>query len=160
MKYASQTEVSVDRSQSEIKNTLQRYGATKYAYYEDDERAGITCEIQNRRIRFIVPLPSRTADEFVYAGTGAKRKVRDVPTQHKFWEQACRQKWRALALVVKAKLEAVESGIATFEEEFLAYIVLPNNQTVNEYIKPQIEQAYLSGKMPKLLPGFGESSAN
>lgn len=156
-KYASETEVSSEKSQAEIKATLQRYGATRYAYYEDDDRAGIRCEIKNRQIQFIVPLPKRTDDEFIYAGEGARRRVRDVETQHKFWEKACRQRWRALALVVKAKLEAVESGIATFEQEFLDYILLPSGQTVGEFMRPQIEAAYDSGQMPKLLPGFGET---
>jgi hypothetical protein len=160
MKYAENTGVSSEKSQSEIKQTLQRYGAKKYAYYEDDERAGISCEIQSRRIKFIVPLPSRTADKFVYTQSNqhaSSRRVRDIKQQHDLWEKACRQRWRALALVVKAKLEAVESGIATFEQEFLNYIMLPDGQTVGEYIIPQIEQVYLSGRMPKMLPDIGET---
>ena len=35
-------------------------------------------------------------------------------------DQACRQRWRALLLVIKAKLEAVTAGISTVETEFLA----------------------------------------
>ena len=34
----------------------------------------------------------------------------EVAGMLKHWEQACRQKWRALALVIKAKLEAVAAG--------------------------------------------------
>jgi hypothetical protein len=158
MKYASETEVSSEKSQAEIKTTLQRYGATKYAYYEDDDKAGIRCEINRRQIQFIVPLPNRLADEFVYKNhSSGKKIVRDVALQHKTWEQACRQRWRALALVIKAKLEAVESGIATFEQEFLDYILLPDGRTVGEYLRPQLEDIYSSGAMPKLLPGIGET---
>ena len=32
-------------------------------------------------------------------------------------------------------LEATETEITTFEEEFLSYIVLPANQTVGEYME-------------------------
>ena len=71
---------------------------------------------------------------------------------------ACRQTWRALALVVKAKLEAVDAGITVFEEEFLAHIVLPDGRTVGQFTLPQVESAYLTGKMPKLLPGLAEST--
>jgi len=157
-KYAAETEVPSERSQAEIKSTLQRYGATKYAYYEDEENAGISCEIKDRRIRFIVALPSRTHDDFVYRNTaGNKRRTRPMDEQRSVWEKACRQRWRALALVIKAKLEAVESGIATFEDEFLSFILLPDGKTVGEHMKPQIKQAYLSGTMPKMLPGFGET---
>ncbi|GAG36103.1 unnamed protein product [marine sediment metagenome] len=68
-----------------------------------------------------------------------------------------RQKWRALSLVIKAKLEAVESGISIFEEEFLAHIVLPDGRTIGDFMIPQIKTIYSSGKMPKLLPIGKES---
>jgi hypothetical protein len=71
--------------------------------------------------------------------------------------RACRQRWRALALVIKAKLEAVESGIATFDEEFMNWILLPNGQTVGDMIRPKIEQVYLTGELPPLLLGIGET---
>ena len=61
------------------------------------------------------------------------------------------QRWRALLLVVKAKLEAVEAEIATFEEEFLPHIVLPNGRTVGEMALPEIERAYQGGRTPALL---------
>lgn len=52
---------------------------------------------------------------------------------------------------------AVEENVVTFEQEFLEFIVLPNGQTVGEYVRPQIAAAYASGTMPKLLPGIGET---
>jgi hypothetical protein len=84
MKYAADTEVSAAKSQAEIKETLQRYGATKYAYYEDEDKAGIRCEINRRQIQFIVPLPDRLADEYVYRNhSSGKKIVRDIGEQHK-----------------------------------------------------------------------------
>ena len=66
------------------------------------------------------------------------------------------ERWRALALVIKAKLEAVECGIAEFEAEFLAYTLLPDGSTVYEQAAPMVERAYLDGRMPPLLlPTFG-----
>lgn len=62
--------------------------------------------------------------------------------------QENRTRWRALLLVIKAKLEAVESNIATFEDEFLAHVLLPNQQTVAEYIGPTVAQIYETGRMP------------
>jgi hypothetical protein len=45
--------------------------------------------------------------------------------------------------------------ITTVEEEFLAHIVLPNGKgTVGDWLMPQIDKAYESGKMPPLLPGW------
>lgn len=68
------------------------------------------------------------------------------------WWTANRQRWRALALVIKAKLEAVETGIVSFEQEFLPHLVLPNGGTVHEWLAPQMEAVYDKGVMPRLLP--------
>ena len=62
-----------------------------------------------------------------------------------------------MVLVIKAKLEAVESGITTFENEFLANIVLPDGQIVSDFMLPQIEHCYITGKMPVLLPQLTET---
>jgi len=59
-------------------------------------------------------------------------------------------------LVIKAKLEAVEARITVFEDEFLAHIVLANGETAGEYMIPQIEAAYQSGRTPPLLPYDGD----
>jgi len=57
-------------------------------------------------------------------------------------------------LVIKAKLEAVESGISVFEDEFMANIVMPDGRTVSEHVRPRIATAYESGEMPPLLPDY------
>jgi hypothetical protein len=69
----------------------------------------------------------------------------------KRWEQACAERWRALALVIKAKLEAVQQGISTFEDEFLAQTVLPDGNTLSRWIQPQLTSVYATGHMPPLL---------
>ena len=153
-KYAEKTDVSCERSQAEIRAIIGRYGATRYATLDEPGRAAIMFEVQDRRIRFTLPLPNITDKQFDYDG---RNSFRSVEARHRVWEQACRQRWRALALAIKAKLEAVETGIATFEEEFLNYIVLPDGVTVGEFIRPQIEVAYSKGVMPKMLPGIGET---
>ena len=64
----------------------------------------------------------------------------------------CRKRWRALLLIIRAKLEAVESGITTLESEFLANIVLPDGGTVGQWLAPQIDAAYATVRLP-LMPG-------
>ena len=151
MKYAQHTSVSVDKSKTEIEKTLARYGAQKFMYGWDQEQAVICFHMNDRLIRFNLPMPDKGSRELTHTPAGRRR--RNANSAHVAWEQACRQKWRALALVVKAKLEAVESDITTFEEEFLAHIVLPDGQTVGQFVLPQVEMAYERKEMPKLLPG-------
>lgn len=45
----------------------------------------------------------------------------------------------------------MESGITTLESEFLANLVLPDGGTVGDWLAPQIEEAYATGRMPPML---------
>lgn len=148
-KFAANTDVPSDRSRSEIERTLQRYGADGFMYGWQRESAIVAFEMRGRRIKFQLPMPDRQSDEFCLTETGRERAAGQA---EKAYEQAVRQRWRALALVIKAKLEAVETGITEFEEEFLAHIVLPNGQTVGGFMLPQVSRAYETGSMPPLLP--------
>ena len=58
-----------------------------------------------------------------------------------------------MALVIKAKLEAIECGIASMQDEFLAYTVLPSGQTIGEIVNPRMTEILKSGKILSLLPG-------
>lgn len=152
-RYATTTDVPVDRSKAEIERLLQRYGASRFASGWDHESAYVMFEMGGRRIRLTLPLPDRNAKEFVLTPT--KRYARAEADAQKAWEQACRSRWRALRLVIQAKLEAAETGISTLEEEFLAWTLLPNGQTVADVAIPAVQEAYLTGKMPPLLPAAG-----
>ena len=147
-RYAEKTQVSSAQSRAEIERTLARYGATGFVYGWQEDRALVGFQMRGKQIRFILPLPDRNDPEFVY--TPARGKQRSPEQQEAAYEQAVRQRWRAL--VIKAKLEAVEAGITIFEEEFMAHIVLPDGRTVGQYMLPQIEETYQSGRMPALLP--------
>jgi len=149
-RYAERTEVPSDRSRAEIERTLRRYGAAAFAYGWDHQAATIMFEIAHRRVLFRLPMPDATHPDFTLTPTG---KVRTPSAAEQAYEQAVRQRWRALALVIKAKLEAVAAGITTVEDEFLAHIVLPDGRTVGQHTRPAIEAAYESGEMPALPPG-------
>lgn len=150
--YASQTTVSSERSRAEIEKTLRRYGAKSFAYGWNEATATIMFEIGDRRIRFMLPLPNPKDRKFTHTATGKPRNGSNV---EQTYEQAVRQSWRALNLVIKAKLEAVAANISTIEQEFLSYIVDPaTNETVGEVIAPQLAAAYKDfplGKQPQML---------
>lgn len=154
MPYAERTTVSVERSRNEIEQTLARYGAEQFMYGWTTRGAVVAFVVavesgQKRQVRFELPLPSRDEKRFQMHSRGK----RTAQAAESLWEQACRQRWRALNLVIKAKLEAIATGIATFEDEFLAYTILPSGETVSEWLGPQIEAAYDPdrGMMPSAL---------
>lgn len=149
--YANNTAVSTMKSRDEIERTLTRYGADQFMHGRDADRAIIAFQANGRRVKFELPLPPRDAKEFTH--TPSTKKRRAAGAAEEAWEQGCRQRWRALALVIKAKLEAVEAGITVFDDEFLAHMLLPDGSTVGQWARPQIARAYESGEMPALLPG-------
>jgi hypothetical protein len=138
--YAKDTSVPVTKSRAEIEQLLERHKAKQYGTAVDYDAllARVQFRLNDRVVRFVVTLPDR-------------KKL----TQQKY-EQGERQRWRALLLVIKAKLESVESSIETFEHAFLSQIVMPNDQTVAELINPLVAFAYKTGKMPPKLLGPGE----
>lgn len=152
--YASGTDVSSDRSRAEIERTLARYGADQFAYMSSRERAVVAFVVDGRQVRFVLALPDRQAREFTHHSRGA----RTAAAAENAYEQAVRQRWRALALVVKAKLEAVDAGIVTFEQEFLAHMVLPGGESVFDTVAPAIEHAYATGDVAPLLQITGGAS--
>lgn len=132
-KFAVDTKVPVAQTRAEIESLLTKFGATSFAYAMQPKGATIMFECNGRRIRFDLPLPIASTE----AKTGRMH----------------REKWRALFLSVKAKLVSVDTEIETFEEAFLAHVVLADGSTVGQMTTPAIEQQYKTGKMTPLLSG-------
>jgi hypothetical protein len=149
-RYAYQTEVPVERSKRTIELLLQEHGAEQYHTGWDATRDVIEFGWQGKQIRFILPRP--TPADFQVSAAGRRREPRQAEDAMR---QADRQRWRALYLVVRAKLEAVEAGISMFEEEFLAFIVVPGkNQTIGEILQPRISSGSfdISRALPEARP--------
>lgn len=141
MPYAKYTEVPVSKTRAEIELLLERAKAKQYgtAIDYDLSSARVQFRLHERIVRFTVTLPDRKK-----LGDGTK------------FARAERQIWRALLLVLKAKLESVESKIETFEHAFLAQVVMPNDRTVGDIVTAQIAESYKTGKMPKALTAAPE----
>lgn len=150
VRYAEHTSVSTEKSKGEIEATLRRYGADQFMSGWKDDEAAISFRVRSKMVRFLLPLPPRAQFQTVLKW-GKEREATPNESAANY-EQACRQRWRALALAIKAKLEAVECGITTFEEEFLAHIVIPgqHGKTVGELMVKRIDLAYETGKTPQL----------
>lgn len=147
MAYAAGTEVPVERSRNEIEWILSKYGADQFLYGVDGSRAMVAFRAKGRSVRFIVPIPD--VQEFhVIPGRYIRHRAPHQMEQAR--DQEIRRRWRALALAIKAKLEAVSSGIATFETEFMPYTLLANGRTVAEALGPEVERALAGNVMPRV----------
>lgn len=149
-RYAENTSVSAEKSRAEIEASLRRYGADQFAYMTSRTEARVGFVAQGRQVQFRLEMPDPNDRQFTH--TPERKNARSPQQAEAAWEQATRQRWRALALVIKAKLEAVEAGITEFDDEFLAHIMLPNGQTIGQSLKPQLDEVYSSGRMLELMP--------
>lgn len=155
-RYAVDTSVSSETSRGEIERVLSKYGAKSFMYgwgeHDGNEVAVVGFVVEGRQVRFNLEMPDRNAREFWYTPSRATKRNDDAA--YREWEQACRQRWRALALTIKALLEAIEVGIFTFEEAFLARIMLPDGSNVGDTVLPRVAEAYELGTMTALLPEY------
>jgi hypothetical protein len=156
-RFAEGTDVPIERTRLELERLLTAYKARATAVFNSETDAAVCFEMHERRVMFRLKMPDPKAKEFTHKKinqSGALQKVSEQVAQTRY-RQACQRKWRALLLAIKAKLVAVDDGIETFEEAFLAHVVMPDGQTVGEHIKPRIASSYKEGKMQPLLPPPG-----
>lgn len=146
-RYATRTDVEIEDSLADIAALLRRYGAGELVTGYSRERGCVAFRLGGRTVQLSIPMP--TLEQFAHTPKG-KRRAREQ--QEKQWDQARRQRWRAAALVIQAKLEACEVGISTLEREFLADLALPNGSTVGDELMPALDRALSSGELPRLLP--------
>ena len=140
-RFAEGTSVPVGQTRGEVENLLRKHGAGGFMFGETGGKALLAFEMRDRRLRFIVPMP-----EFNKSRSNERAVAAEI-----------RRRWRALLLVLKAKLEAVASEIVLFDEEFLAHIVVSGNTTIGDHMIPQMKTALAQGKLPPLL-GAGDEA--
>jgi hypothetical protein len=128
--YASRTKVPVEKTRTDIERLVRKYGAKGFASAWQGQSARVEFLCNDRHIRLTVVVPASAERE--------------------------REKWRAMFLLVKAKLVAVDAKIATFEEAFFADIVMPETgKTVWETAREPLKLAYETRKDQPLLGASG-----
>lgn len=124
--YAVDTKVPVVKTRAEIDALCVKHGAKNIATLTEEKRAVIAFELRGLRILFRLPLPKDN-------------------------EQDRRSRWRGLLLCIKAKFEAVNRGVETFEEAFLSHIMAEDGRTVADHAVPRLKQI-VAGSVPLLPP--------
>jgi len=154
--YANKTSVPVEKTKYEIEATLRRYKADQFMSGWNEGEAFVAFRCRSWIIRFRVKTPMRNERRFTHT---EKNKLRVAHLAEQEFEQATRSIWRGLLLCIKAKLESVESGIETFEEAFLAHVVLPGGETMGDWAKTALPQAYANQEAPQLALPMAKGSS-
>jgi hypothetical protein len=139
--YAEGTTVPTDQSRREIETYLEKRGATRIFFMSEPNQFVLGFVYEHLLIRFNVPVPAEGRGPS--AASVAKIK---------------RERMRAMLLSIKARFASIDSGISSFEREFMPNVVTPSGQTVAEWLQPQLRISLESGEMPKMLPFLGKDT--
>lgn len=122
------TEVPAARSQEQIRKMLRSAGADRIMCGEiftgERKAAGVEFNHRSLLVRVVCPFIE------------ARGEIND---------QEIRRVWRVLHWCIKARMEAVENGLETFEQAFLPHIVDPGTRmTIWQMIQPAIERGAMA----------------
>lgn len=138
------TSVTTDKSQAEIRGLLRDHGATRFTFGESTDLegvrwAGIEFEHAGHMVRMVAPM--KPPDE-----KWVRDKVRRARTktrqdiENEAYEQEERRIWRVIRWSLKSRMVAIDEGLETFQQAFLAHLVDPSSdRTVWQTVKPQVE---------------------
>ena len=128
------TNVTVSRSQAMIEKMLQEHGAVKIHFFKDFEKYMVVMAWERKFIIDDNPVVQPLAHHITFKD---KKEM---------------QVYRALYYHLKAKFEAVDFEIVSFEEEFLPYFVMKfpdgSSGTIAEYFIPDLKR----GSLPPFKP--------
>ncbi len=157
MAYAEGTEVTVEKSEAELKAILRKFGADQIATMEGAKRVQIAFRAHGRFVRLDITMPDPNEKRFWLKPNSSWQKCTASRAAERY-DAERRRRWRVMVLVLKAKLEMVTEGAETFEQSFMAHMVLPGGGTVAEWLAPQLSAVYEGGEMPRSLPMLGSGS--
>lgn len=129
------TSVTVERSQSAIRDLVMTHGGSGIAFIEQPPMEGFHCLMPIEGVTYTVRIQATVPKD-----------ARDVARER-------RRIWRVLYYHLKSVFECSASGVMEFREMMLPYIVTANNQTVAERILPTLEKAIQSNPARLLTQG-------
>lgn len=134
-KYAKNTTVTIAKTKIQIQDLLISWGIEEFFFGTSPRGDGIGFKYEGRVYKHNVLMPP---DKNIYSGRQSEQKVR--------------QRWRILYMSLKMKLEEIDGGGISFEDQFLAMMCLPDGSTVGEFMKlPENVARLEKTQMPKLL---------
>lgn len=131
------TTVPVEKSQGEIRKLLGLHGATRFAFGEETDDAGVrwaAVTFGHAGLVVRIRVPHKPVDEKAIRSKVQRARTKTYEQfEGEAIEQEAKRIWRVMSWNLKARLVAVEEGVETFAEAFLAHLVNPESgQTVYE----------------------------
>ena len=138
--YVRGASLSCSSLQTDIQQMLDGAGAHDCRITSEHGNGAVTFSFGDHQFRLVLPHPEPTDPPRMRRQGPVQRNINGQ--EHPADLEAARHSWRQLSLLIKAKLEAVAAGIVTFDEEFLAYMLMPEGGTVFQATAPTIASSY------------------
>lgn len=134
-KYAERTDVPVSRSRDQIEALLEKYDADAFVFGRDMALNKTVLSFRHNKMcyRYVIEIMGDAQEE--------------------------RCRWRALYIVIKAMLIAVDSKIMNFETAFMPWILGANGKCLGETVAPQLEQFTARGQVQLMALPVPEQAA-
>lgn len=144
--FAAETRCTPASTRAEIEALLAKAGCARVRIALDPAHSAIAFELDNRRYRFEIAVPTRRDVETL--PTGQPRRTAHLAAAK---EQLLKIRWRTLLLAIRAQLAMVETGLAlTHQDVLLPYLILPSGRTLAEETREPIKLAYDGHPIPLL----------
>lgn len=133
------TTVAVEKSQADIRKLLVEFDAAGFAFGEESDPDGVRWALVqfahgHHRVRLRVPHKPPDKKRVSDKAWRARTKSREAIVAEMVAQEE-RRIWRVLAWNLKARMVAVQEGVETFEEAFLAHLLDPvTGETVYEQL--------------------------
>lgn len=155
--YATTT-VPVERSQAEIRKLLTDYGCSRFAFGEETDSASVrwaAVSFAHAGHAVRMRVPHKPLDEKALQAKARRARTQTFDDfQSAAIEQEAKRIWRVMAWNLKARLVAVEEGVETFEEAFLAHLVDERTgRTIFQQLVEDGRVELVAPLRPALLPG-------
>jgi hypothetical protein len=137
------TSIAVEKSQAEIRGLMRRFISGGYRIEEQQladgrELAVLAFSNGQHAVRFVAEIAAPDYDEMASRARRARSKSR-AEIEDEMREAHRRVTWHGLAQAMKARLRSVDVGVQTFEEAFLANILVDGTgETVYQRMSEQL----------------------
>lgn len=149
MSYAAGTYVEAGQSRVDIERLLSKQGCSHVGVMHEPGTATVIFRRSGWEVEMRIPLPNPTE-----APKASGFRATTLAQREKWAEQKTRERWRQLLLVLKAKFTALDEGVETFEQSFMAHLVLGGTH-LGDKLLPAVREAKEKGS--QLLLGAGEA---
>lgn len=101
---------------SDLEKLLLEHDVTVFGYERLDDLAVVRFVLNEKRLRLVVTMPDWNADK--YRLTPNRGSIRSITERRRLYWADVAKTWKAMHNLVAAKLDGIEAGITSFDDEF------------------------------------------